>query len=122
MSKYPFALNGVDFSDVVNKYGYETDRVPVFSTQWTDLAGVDHDVRLRDKGVLYVTLNDIDAERSAQLCEQLRRHHLMVKYHSFQLGREVEEHMRITSMPRSLLMIDGGVTVHSAELLTLEQK
>ena len=42
MKKFPFILNGEDFTDLTNKYGYITDRVPVYSSQWTDLSGVKH--------------------------------------------------------------------------------
>lgn len=121
MSKFPFKVNGVDFSALVNKYGYSTDRVPVYSSNWTDLSGTDHSVKLRDKGWLYVTLNDITAEQSAKLCRQLRKPTLDVEYHSFQLGQTVVERMRITSMPRTLLMMDGGVAVHEAVTLSFEQ-
>lgn len=47
MTEFAFKINGTDFSEVVNRYGYETDRVPVSAGQFTDLAGVDHNVVLR---------------------------------------------------------------------------
>ena len=121
MSKYPWKINDEDFSQLANKYGYATDRVPVYSSTWRDLSGVDHAVKLREKGFLYITLNDITAEESLRLCQQLRKSGLTVEYHSFQLGQTVCERMKITSMPRALLMIDGGVPVHGAVTLEFEQ-
>lgn len=119
--KYPFLLNGVDFSDVIHKYGYTTDRTPVYSAQWVDLSGVTHSVKLREKGQLSVTLNDIEAERSLELCRHLRKPDLQVTYHSFQTGETVSERMRIDSMPRSLLMIDGTTPIHAGVTLDFEQ-
>ena len=121
MSKFPWKINGEDFTGLVNKYGYTTDRIPVYSSVWTDLSGVEHSTKLRDKGYLAVTLNDITAEESLRLCRQLRRPSLQVEYHSFQLGQVVPERMRVTSMPRSLLMMDGKTPIHGSVTLEFEQ-
>ena len=121
MSKFPFILNGQDFTDLANKYGYITDRNPVYSTQWIDLSGVDHRTKLRDRGYLSIQLNDIDADKSLALCTQLLKPDLQVEYYSFQLGRTVTEKMHLTTMPRSLLMVDGKTPIHEAVILEFTQ-
>ena len=121
MKKFPFKLNGEDFTDLANKHGYTTDRIPVYSAQWTDLSGVKHRPKLRDCGYLAVHLNDIEADKSLALCTQLLKPDLHVEYYSFQLGRNVTEKMHLESMPRSLLMVDGTVAIHEAIILEFTQ-
>ena len=121
MKKFPFILNGEDFTDLTNKYGYITDRVPVYSSQWTDLSGVKHRTKIRDRGYLSIQLNDIEADRSLTLCTELLKQDLQVEYYSFQLGRNVTEKMHLESMPRSLLMVDGSVAIHEAVILEFSQ-
>lgn len=122
MTELPFKLNGVTFADCVHKYGYETDRYPVYAAQWTDLSGVDHDVKLRDKGALTVRINGLSESRTIELRRALLANPLKVTYFSFQLGAEVVEDMRIDTAPASLQLKSGGVRYISESYLTFLQR
>lgn len=122
MTDLPFKLNGVSFSDCVHKYGYETDRFPVYAAQWTDLSGVDHDVKLRDRGTLILQINGLPEQRTTELRQALLKTPLRVAYYSFQLGEEVEENMRIESAPASLQLKTKGIRYFSEQTLIFIQK
>ena len=99
MTKFPFMVNGVDFSDVVYKYGYRTDRVPVYSPKITTLDGVDRFSLLRTKGYLEITLNPVPKERALAFCEALRQLPATISYYSFQTGMTETETMTVASVP-----------------------
>ena len=46
MTKLPFTINGEDFSDIVHKYGYATDTIPVYSRVVTTMDQVGRDMGL----------------------------------------------------------------------------
>ena len=108
MTQFPFLINGVDFSDVVHRRGYATNREPVYAAAWTDLSGYSHRPVLRTRGTLAIQLNDLKNERSQELCQALLEQPLRVTYWSFNLGRQVTESMEITSVPRQLLLVAAG--------------
>ena len=104
MTDLAFAVNGVDFSALVHKNGYATDLEPVYAGQYTDLNQVDHYILKRYRGIFCPTLNDLEAQQSLELCDELLKPQLNVTYFSFQRGRVVTEAMRLTSIPREQLM------------------
>ena len=122
MTRYPFKLNGVDFSDVVHCFGYESYRLPVFAAQWEDLSGVSHETLLRTRGVLRIPLNDLEQSRSAVLCRALRQRPLTVTYWNFDYDMEVQEVMRVESVPRRLLLEDGAESWIEGETLNFTQR
>lgn len=118
MTDLTFKINGADFSRHVHKYGYQTDRQPVYAAQFTDLSGVDHNIPLRWKGVLTVTLNPMTEAQSARMCAALAAYPLEVTYHSFQLGKDVTEAMTVSTMSRSLALKRGAVRWHEGGTIT----
>ena len=102
MTNYTFEINGEDFSDIVHKRGYQTDRQPVYAAKFTDLAQVDSYKVARWRGFATIPTNDLKAERAAQLAAQLMKTPLQVKYWSFQLGRAVTETMVLEKLPQQL--------------------
>lgn len=121
MTDYCFTINGVDFRSLVNKHHYETDRVPVVAWKITDLDGVDHQVVQRWRGKLKVGLNDLTADESSAICAALMETPLSIRYHSFQLGADTTEEMRITSMPVAHLLKSAGQNWHAGVTLSFEQ-
>lgn len=121
MNKFPFYVNGVDFSSLVHKYGYQTDRVPVFSESVRTLDGVDHFSLLRTRGVLIVRLNPAEKSTLQQLAEELQILPVKVKYHSFQTGTTEEENMVANGMPLALLLSANGKDWLGGVELTFEQ-
>lgn len=104
MTNYPFEINGEDFSDIVHKRGYQTDRQPVYGGKFTDLDQVDHYVVQRWRGFANIPTNDLKAERAAQLAAQLMKPNPRVGYWSFQLEKKVTETMVLEKMPQQLKM------------------
>ena len=121
MTKFPFTVNGVDFSDVVHKYGYRTNRMPVYSRRVTTLDGVDHYSLIRTKGYLELRLNPVSKERALAFCEALQQLPAEIIYHSFQTGMPETETMTVAGMPFGLLAIIGKKDWLDGEIIAFEQ-
>ena len=121
MTHFPFAVNGVDFSALVHKRGYRTNRVPVYTPQIQTLDGVSHFSLIRTKGVLTVTLNPAEKEKMQQLAEELQILPVKVKYHSFQTGTTEEENMVAQDLSMALLLSSAGKDWIGGFELTFEQ-
>lgn len=121
MTNYLFTINGVDFSDVVHKYGYQTDLVPVYSKRVTTLDKVDHEVVVRRRGGLTITSNPLKRERAKELAAALSSLPGQIGYHSFQLGRDVTQRMRVTGIPMELVLKTPETDWVSGVTLTFEQ-
>ena len=104
MTKWTFKINGVDFSDVVHKYGYRTDLIPVFSRCVTTLDHVAHERLVRRRGELTITTNPVPAERAAAFYAALSALPASITYHSFQLGTDVTQTMKTSGLPLSYVM------------------
>jgi len=121
MTDYPFDLNGVDFTDIVHKRGYQTDRQPVYTGKFTDLDQVDHYVVERWRGFASIPTNDLKAERAAQLAAELMKSPLQVGYWSFQLKKKVTETMVLEKMPQQLKMQTPRADWISAMVLSFRE-
>lgn len=121
MTHFPFSVNGVDFSGLVHKRGYRTNRVPVYSGKITTLDGRDHFNQIRTKGVLTVTLNPADKSRMLELMEELQTMPVRVRYHSFQTGMTETEKMVVQDMSMALLLSTAGKDWLGGVELTFEQ-
>ena len=122
MTKLPFAINGEDFSDIVHKYGYSTDLVPLYSRVVTTMDLVDHQTLGRMRGTLVIRINPVQETRAAEFCSALRSLPATITYHCFQSGRTVEQRMRLTgSMPLALALWNGDTKWLDGLSLTFEQ-
>ncbi len=122
MTKLPFTINGEDFSDIVHKYGYTTDTVPVYSRVVTTMDQVDHQTLIRMRGRLNIRTNPVREERAEAFCSALRSLPATVAYYSFQSGQIVEQTMRLTgSISLSLALWNGDVKWLDGVPLTFEQ-
>ena len=99
MTKYPFKVNGADFSAHVHKNGYFTDTVPNIAWQAKTISGPDRRRIDRWKHILSVRMNPMPAEAAAALCAELQKSSLTIEFHSFQTGGTVSVKMTIDSMP-----------------------
>lgn len=93
MTDLKFKVNNTDFSDMVEKGSYITDRIAVAGAKYTDLNKVDHTTIARWRGYLEVTLNPSSPARIAALYTALATAPCTVDYHSFQLNADVQETM-----------------------------
>ena len=121
MTKFPFTVNGQDFSDIVHKYGYRTDRIPVFAKKVTTLNGVDRLFLKRTKGYLELRLNPVPRSRALDFCEALRELPVQVTYLSFQTGMIETETMTVSGMPFSLFAVINGKDWMGGETVIFEE-
>lgn len=121
MTRFKFTVNGIDFSDIVHKYGYTTDRVPVYGPTVTTIDGVDHLRLIRTKGMLKVPLNPNSESRVAAFCAELQKLPADVEYHSFQAGVDVSETMKLTSMSAEFVLGTPSTNWVAGTTITFEQ-
>lgn len=121
MTNLPFTINGVDFSDVVHKYGYATDSIPVYSRTITTLDGVDHCNLIRMRGVLTITTNPVSEARAAAFCSALQSLPAAISYYCFQTGKTVTQTMRASGMPLALTLQNGAARWLSGMEISFEQ-
>ena len=121
MTHFPFSVNGVDFSALIHKRGYKTNRVPVYSDSVTTLDGKDHYNLIRTKGVLAVTLNPAEKSKMLALMEELQIQPVRVRYHSFQTGMTETETMVVQDMSMALLLSTAGKDWLGGAELVFEQ-
>lgn len=93
MTTLPFTINGHDYSSLVTKRQYKTNRIPVVGTKYTDLAKIDHTTIARYKGYLEVALNPLSPSQADDLYADLLTAPCEVTYYSFQLQQTVTETM-----------------------------
>lgn len=93
MTDLKFEINGVDFSDIVTKRSYETSLDPVIGSQWVDLDKVRHTKVSRYRGGLMIEVNPSLTGRTAEFCAVLMSAPVLVDYHNFQRGTDVQERM-----------------------------
>lgn len=121
MNRYCFTVNGKDFSDVVEKYGYETNLIPVYSKTVTTLDKVDHMCLVRMRGQLTVRVNSISAERAKDLSAELSSLPASIGYHSFQIGTDVEQTMRISGLPMGITLITPTTVFLDGASITFDE-
>ena len=122
MTKYPFKLNGKDFSRLVHKFGYQTERRPVFASRYEDLDGRTRSIVGHWSGVLSIQLNDIPAADAAALGAELLTAPLEVTYYSFQLKREVTERMMVENFPLALKLATAATDWLAGVTLKFEEE
>ncbi len=102
-TKYPLEINGVDFSQMVERDSYNTSVQKVYSKTVTTLDGVDHVAPLRDRGLLTVKFNPQTAANTAKLCAALLESPLVIRYHCLQRNADVHANMIIDSVSSRFL-------------------
>ena len=121
MTDLTFKVNGQDFSALVHKDGIRTYLEPVYSGEITNLAKVRRRALKRYRGVLHVTLNDLEESQSKALCAALLLEPLSISYYSFQRGRVVTETMALDPFAREQLLQDAGERWIAGVTLKFEQ-
>lgn len=99
MTDLTFKVNTIDFSGLVEKGSYITDRIPVVGASYTDLNKVNHTTIVRNRGYLEVVLNPTSPTQISTLYNQLSMAPVQVQYHSFQTNSTVTENMIPTLEP-----------------------
>lgn len=78
---YAFSINGKDFSQMVERDSYETTVTPIYSSALTTMDGVDHLVKVRDRGSVAAGLNPQSEADVADICDTLLAGPVEVFYH-----------------------------------------
>ena len=123
MTDYTYTINGVDFSDYVNRDKYYTGIVPVYGDKVTTLDGVDHVVVLRHKGFIKHGLNALTQTQLIKLSNELMKSPLTVEYYCQQRGYVVTAQM-IPSDQTARRLVDcvyGDSTWHEIDDITLTE-
>ena len=121
MTDLTFEVNGQDFSALVHKDGIRTYLDPVYSGEITTLAKVRRRSLKRYRGVLHVTLNDLEEKESTALCAALMAYPLQVTYYSLQRRRVVTESMSLEPYALEQLLQDAGERWLAGVTLKFEQ-
>lgn len=121
MTDLTFKVNGQDFSALVYKNGIRTYLEPIYSGEIITLDKVRRRALKRYRGVLHVTLNDLEEKQSSALCAALLADRLDVSYYSFQRGQVVTETMSLEPFAREQILQDAGERWLAGVTLKFEQ-
>ena len=84
MLDYTLTINGVDFTEMVERDSYKTDTVPVFSERFTTMNGVDHTALIRNKKTISFEFNPQTAGQTKIACDALLTQPCTVRYFNLQ--------------------------------------
>lgn len=102
---YTFRINNSDFSDIIQRYGYETAYDPVFDDPITTLDKVDHTAIVRWKHGLRIKCNPLSEERARQLTQALTMSVVpIIMFTSLQTGALVTARMQLDSNSAALVL------------------
>lgn len=93
MVDFPFELDGISFSRMVERDSYSTDLEPVYSDETVTMDKTIHKRLVRNRGYLTVGLNPQTAADTAALCNALLKCPISVKYHCLQRHMDVYAQM-----------------------------
>lgn len=71
MLDYTLTINGVDFTDKIERDSYTTKKIPVYSDSIVTMDGITHVTNLRNKSEISFSLNPQNATVTATLCTAL---------------------------------------------------
>ena len=102
---YTFRINNSDFSDIIQRYGYETTYDPIYADPITTLDMVDHTVIVRWKHGLKITCNPLSETRAKQLTQALTLSTVpVITFTSLQLRTAVTARMQLDSNSAALVL------------------
>jgi len=102
---YTFKINGVDFSDIITRYGYQTVYDPIYSESITTMDMVEHTAVVRYKHGLTITVRPLEYTRLTQLTLALSANGIpSITFTSLQLNEEVTASMRLDSYTSELVL------------------
>ena len=119
---YTFKINGIDFSDIIMKYGYKTAYEPVYTDVITTLDKVDHTAIVRWKNGITIPVRPLENVRIGQLTTELRKGIPTITFTSLQKGSDVTATMKMDDYSAELVLQNasrlllGGVSLTFVEL------
>ena len=108
-----FKINDVDFSDVIQRYGYATTYDPVYTNSMMSMNGIEHVGYLRHRGSVTITLNPLEGTRLSQLAAALAGGIYEIKYTCLQRNTDIITRMRLTGGMSSEILLKNASRVLS---------
>lgn len=71
MLDYSLRINGVDFTSLVERDSYRTNKIPVYSDSIVTMDGITHVALIRNKSEITFSFNPQNAQNTAMACNAL---------------------------------------------------
>ena len=115
---YTFKIDGVDFSDIIMKYGYRTAYEPIYTDRITTLDGVDHTAIIRWRNGVTIPVRPLERTRLIQLTNALKAGIPTITFTSLQQGTDVTASMTMDDYTLELLLQNASRLLLGGETLT----
>ena len=115
---YTFEINGVDFTDIIKKYGYKTAYEPIYTDTITTLDRVDHTAIVRWKHGVTIPLRPLTVVRIAQLTTELKKGIPSITFTSTQTNGIVTAKMKIDDYSAELVLQNASRLLMDGNTLT----
>ena len=115
---YTFKINGVDFSDIIMRYGYQTAYEPIYTDRITTLDGVDHTAIIRWRNGVTIPVRPLERTRLIQLTNALKAGIPTITFTSLQQGTDVTASMTMEDYSLELLLHNASRLLLGGEALT----
>ena len=101
---YTFKINNVDYSSVIQEYGYATSYDPIYGDSMTSLNGIEYTAVLRYRGTLTLKIKPLEGTTLATLTSALSAGILEITYTCLQRNLDVTASMRLDTNSAELLL------------------
>ena len=116
-----FEINGIDFSSLLQAYGYATSYVPVYSQSVQTMDGVEHVGILRYRGLLKVNLKPLTGAQLQSLTTALSTGVPVIRYTCLQRNAVVIANMRLDNVSAELILKNASRMLYGDTDLTFTE-
>ena len=116
-----FIINGVDFSDLLQTYGYSTAYTPVYSQSVQTMDGYEHVGVLRYRGSLTVNLKPLTGTQLKDFTNALSVAVPTVLYTCLQRNMTVQANMRLDNVSAELVLKNASRMLYGNTQLTFTE-
>ena len=116
-----FEVNGHDCSDLIQKYGYATSYVPVYTQSVQTMDGVEHVGILRYRGTLTVTLKPLTGTQLNNFTNYLGSGVPSIRYQCLQRNTVVLANMKLDPVSADLVLQNASHTFYGDTQITFTQ-
>lgn len=103
MLHYTLTVNGVDFTQFVERDSYATSKIPVYTDSIVTMDGVEHLKLLRNKAEITFSFNPQNAANTKIICEALLNQPCVVYYFNLQTQTYTTANMKIDKQTAQFL-------------------
>ena len=116
-----FKINDVDFSGLLQAYGYATARIPVYSQAVQTMDGIEHVGILRYRGSLKVKLKPLTGAELQSLNNALSTGVPVVQYTCLERNTTVMANMRLHNVSAELVLKNASRMLYGGTELTFTE-